>query len=444
MTDAIALVGRTNVGKSLLFNKLVQYKNSIVLNKHGVTRDVNQGKLLYEDKYLNLYDTAGITSQDEKFAKLAYEKTLRAIDKSSVILFVTSLEEGVTSSDKEICSILRKLNKKVILVINKCDKQKSTLKRYEFSELGFSDSIEVSAKTNKGLLDLIKKTFSLTNSGIYSEIKTKRIAFIGKPNVGKSTLINSILNESRSITSDTPGTTIDSLEIPFTFKDQNYLIYDTAGIMKKSSTKELINKYSINMSLKCIYDANICILVISATDLVSKQDKNIFNIIKENNKPFILVINKVDLINKNDMKKLRSSIDYFSNILFGTKIIYLSALENRNVRKLLFTIKALALNLHKEYRPSKLTKILNDACNKHPVKNNRNKLIKLKFAKQNKSSDLSISIHGNQTDKIPDSYRKYLVNYFSDQLGLSGVPIKLIFKKEKNPYDMGSSSKKFN
>ena len=441
MTDSIALVGRTNVGKSLLFNKLVQYKNSIVLNKHGVTRDVNQGKLLYEDKYLNLYDTAGITSQDEQFSKLAYEKTLQAINKSSVVLFVTSLEDGVTSSDKEICSILRKLNKEIILVINKSDKQKSILKKYEFSELGFINSFEVSAKTNKGLVDLIKKTFALANSRIYTEVKTNRIAFIGKPNVGKSTLINSILNESRSITSDTPGTTIDSLEIPFTFKDKNYLIYDTAGIMKKSSTKEIINKYSINMSLKCISDSNVCVLVISASDLVSKQDKNIFKIIKENNKPFILVINKIDLVNKNDMKKLRSSIDYFSNILFGTKIIYLSALENRNIRKLLFTIKGLVSNLHKEYRPSKLTKILNDACNKHPVKNNRNRLIKLKFAKQNKSSDLSISIHGNQTDKIPDSYRKYLVNYFSDQLGLSGVPIRLIFKKEKNPYDMGSNSK---
>ena len=208
--------------------------------------------------------------------------------------------------------------------------------------------------------------------------------------------------------------------------------------MKKSSTKEIINKYSINMSLKCISDANVCILVISAEELISKQDKSIFNIIKENNKPFILVINKIDVVTRNDMKKLRSNVDYFSNILFGTKIIYLSALENRNIRKLLFTINHLANNLYKEYRPSKLTKILNDACNKHPVKNSRNRLIKLKFAKQNKSSDLSITIHGNQTDKIPDSYRKYLVNYFSEQLGLSGVPIRLIFKKEKNPYDMGS------
>ena len=208
--------------------------------------------------------------------------------------------------------------------------------------------------------------------------------------------------------------------------------------MKKSSSKEVINKYSINMSLKCISDSNICVLVISALELVSKQDKNIFNIIKENNKPFILVINKIDLINKLELKKLKSNIEYFSNILFGTKIIYISALENRNVRKLLFTINTLTSNLYKEFRPSKLTKILNDACNKHPIKNNRNRPIKLKFAKQNKSSDLSISIHGNQTDKIPDSYRKYLVNYFSDQLGLSGVPIRLIFKKEKNPFNMGS------
>ena len=438
MSDSICLVGRTNVGKSLLFNKLVQYKNSIVLNKHGVTRDVNEGKVLFEDKYLNIYDTAGITSSDEHFSKLAYDKTIEAINKSSVILFVTSIDDGITSGDLEICSILRKFNKRIILVINKCDKQKSQLKKFEFAELGLDEVYEVSAKTNQGLEKLVERLFKICNCSIYKQMKLTRIAFIGKPNVGKSTLINSILNESRSITSDKPGTTIDSLEIPFTFKGQNFLIYDTAGIMKKASTKEIVNKYSINMSLKCISESNICILVISAEELVSKQDKTIFNILKDNNKPFILVINKIDLVNKNDLKILKSKIDYFSNILFGTKIIYISALHNRNIRKLLFTIKSLVTNLYKEYRPSRLTKILNDACNKHPIKNSSNRLIKLKFAKQNKSSDLSISIHGNQTDKIPDSYRKYLVNYFSDQLGLSGVPIKLVFKKEKNPYKMGS------
>ena len=438
MSDSICLVGRTNVGKSLLFNKLVQYKNSIVLNKHGVTRDVNEGKVLFEDKYLNIFDTAGISSSDEHFSKLAYDKTIEAINKSSVILFVTSIDDGITSGDLEICSILRKFNKRIILVINKCDKQKSLLKKFEFSELGLDDLYEVSAKTNQGLEKLVERLFKICIVSIHKEMKLTRLAFIGKPNVGKSTLINSILNESRSITSDKPGTTIDSLEIPFTFKGQNFLIYDTAGIMKKASTKEIVNKYSINMSLKCISESNICILVISAEELVSKQDKTIFNILKDNNKPFILVINKIDLVNKNDLKILKSKIDYFSNILFGTKIIYISALHNRNIRKLLFTIRSLVTNLYREYRPSRLTKILNDACNKHPIKNSSNRLIKLKFAKQNKSSDLSISIHGNQTDKIPDSYRKYLVNYFSDQLGLSGVPIKLVFKKEKNPYKMGS------
>ena len=438
MSDSICLVGRTNVGKSLLFNKLVQYKNSIVLNKHGVTRDVNEGKVLFEDKYLNIFDTAGISASDEHFSKLAYDKTIEAINKSSVILFVTSIDDGITSGDLEICSILRKFNKRIILVINKCDKQKSLLKKFEFSELGLDELYEVSAKTNQGLEKLVERLFKICSWSIHKQMKMTRLAFIGKPNVGKSTLINSILNESRSITSDKPGTTIDSLEIPFTFKGQKFLIYDTAGIMKKASTKEIVNKYSISMSLKCISESNICILVISAEELVSKQDKTIFNILKDNNKPFILVINKIDLVNKNDLKILKSKIDYFSNILFGTKIIYISALHNRNIRKLLFTIKSLVTNLYREYRPSRLTKILNDACNKHPIKNSSNRLIKLKFAKQNKSSDLSISIHGNQTDKIPDSYRKYLVNYFSDQLGLSGVPIKLVFKKEKNPYKMGS------
>lgn len=438
MTDYISLVGRTNVGKSLLFNKLIQYKNSIVLNKHGVTRDVNEGKVLYQDKYLNLIDTAGISSSDEHFSLLSYEKTLEAIKRSSLVLFVTSIEDGITSSDREICSLLRKINKSIYLIINKCDKQKSYLKKHEFSEFGFTNTFEVSAKTNKGLDELVEQLFKTCTSSLYEENTLTRTAFIGKPNVGKSTLINSILNQSRSITSDVPGTTIDSLEIPFTFKGHRFLIYDTAGIMKKASTKDIINKYSINMSLKSISDSNLCVLVISATELVSKQDKSIFNIIKDNNKPFILVINKIDLISKNELKTLKNKIDYFSNILFGTKIIYVSALHNNNIRKLLFTMKTLATNLNREFRPSKLTKILNDACNKHPIKNSSNRVIKLKFAKQNKSSDLSISIHGNQTDKIPESYRKYLVNYFSDQLGLSGVPIKLIFKKEKNPYKMGS------
>ena len=438
MTNIISLVGRTNVGKSLLFNKLTQYKNSIVLNKHGVTRDVNQGKLLFEDKYLDIFDTAGISSSDESLTKLSYEKTLSIIKKSDIVLFVVSLEDGITNSDKELMSMLRKHDKKTLLVINKCDKQKSLIKKYEFSELGFSTSYEISAKTNKGLEKLVEDIFQYTDASIYEESKVNRVAFIGKPNVGKSTLINSILNDNRSITSDIPGTTIDSLEIPFIFKNQKYLIYDTAGIMKKSSTKDIINKYSITMSLKCLTDADICILIISAQEMVTKQDKSIFNIIKDSNKPFILVVNKIDLVNKNDLTKLRKNIDYFSNILFGTKIIFLSALHNRNIRKLLFTINSLVSSLHQEYRPSKLTKILNDACNKHPIKNNSNRLIKLKFAKQNKSRDLSISIHGNQTDKIPDSYRKYLVNYFSDKLGLSGVPIRLTFKKEKNPYKMGS------
>ncbi len=438
MSNTVALVGRTNVGKSLLFNKLIQYKNSIVLNKHGVTRDVNEGKVLYEDRYVNIYDTAGITSEDKEFSKLSYDKTINAIKKSSLILFITSLEDGLTSMDKEICQYIRKNNKSVIHIINKCDKEKSQLKRYEFSELGFDTSIVVSAKTNKGMLKLVKTIFENVKSSIYHETNPIKVAFIGKPNVGKSTLINAILNESRTITSNIPGTTVDSIEIPFNFKGQDYTIYDTAGIMKKSSGRDIINKYSISMSLNSIKSSKICILIISAEELVSKQDKSIFNIIRDYNKPFILVINKIDLITKQDYKSLKNKIDYFSNILFGTSIIYISAIQNRNIRKLLFNIRDLSKNLNQEYRPSRLTKILNDACNKHPLKNSLNKPIKLKFAKQNKSNDLSISIHGNQTDKIPDSYRKYLVNYFSNELGLSGVPIKLVFRKEKNPYTMGS------
>ena len=292
MTDSIALVGRTNVGKSLLFNKLVQYKNSIVLNKHGVTRDVNQGKLLYEDKYLHLYDTAGITSQDEQFTKLAYEKTLQAIDKSSVVLFVTSLEDGVTSSDKEICSILRKLNKEIILVINKSDKQKSILKKYEFSELGINNSFEVSAKTNKGLLDLIKKTFSLTNSGIYSEIKTNRIAFIGKPNVGKSTLFNRLTQRRQAIVDSVSGVTRDRHYGISDWNGRDFTVIDTGGYITGS---EDIFEAEIRKQVKIAVEESDCIIfVVDVETGTTDLDMDVAQILRKANKPVFIAVNKVD------------------------------------------------------------------------------------------------------------------------------------------------------
>ena len=241
--------------------------------------------LMKEKSYLkisisNIYDTAGISSSDEHFSKLAYDKTIEAINKSSVILFVTSIDEGITSGDLEICSILRKFNKRIILVINKCDKQKSLLKKFEFTELGLDEVYEVSAKTNQGLEKLVERLFKICNWSIHKQMKLTRIAFIGKPNVGKSTLINSILNESRSITSDKPGTTIDSLEIPFTFKGQNFLIYDTAGIMKKASTKEIVNKYSINMSLKCISESTYVFLLYQLKSLYQNKIKQFLIFLK--------------------------------------------------------------------------------------------------------------------------------------------------------------------
>ena len=436
MNESIAIVGRTNVGKSLLFNKLTKARKSLVADYHGVTRDINTGYMQYKNKNIYIEDTGGIPGSFDDFSKLVINKASNSISKASLIVFVVSASDGLTNQDYDICKMLRKLNRQIILVINKCDLTKKSQPISEFYKLGIKEVFIISAKNNIGL-DELRNRLIIIKSSKFIEQKNifRRISIVGKPNAGKSTLVNNLLNEERMIISDMAGTTVDAIEIPFTFKNNNFLLYDTAGITRKSKTLSTLQKFSIGSTLDTIKTTDICIFMIDAQEGVTKQDKTILNIIKKYNKAFIIVLNKIDNKSKQEIKELKKELEYFSNIVDNASIILISALNNMNIKKLLHTVGKISYSIYKRYKSSLLTNILNMATDEHqpPMINNRR--IKLKFAQQAKSDSLSIIIFGNQTDKLPVSYEKYLKNFYIDKLNLIGIPIKITLSKQKNPFE---------
>ena len=434
MNNPVSLVGRTNVGKSLLFNKLVKSKKSLVIDYHGVTRDINKGLLTSEGKSILIEDTGGFPEEKNSSSTQTLSKTLQSISNSSLVLFITSCEEGLTFKDIEISRKLRKFNKKVLLIINKCDLLSKKDNTNSFYELGFKDIFHISAKSNLGILKLQSKIFTMVESKKVKLGERKaRISFVGKPNVGKSTLINTIVNQDRMVISGEPGTTLDSVEIEFNIKKNKYLLYDTAGLLRKSKTITTIQKFSISDTLKTIKNTDICLFIMSAEDGITKQDKAILNIIKRYNKPFFVVLNKIDKISQENLKLLKKEINYFLNIASNAHCVYVSALKKKNIRKILSTLAGVLNLIRKRYKASRLTQILDNAVNSHqPPRLNRNRP-RLKFAQQSKFEELIIYIYGNGIENLPSSYQKYLSNYFIKELGLFGIPLNLRFSKKKNP-----------
>ena len=435
MKNSIAIVGRTNVGKSLLFNKLTKARKSLVIDHHGVTRDINIGQLVIDNRSIQIEDTGGIPEENDNFSNEILKKVSKSITKAKLILFVVSAQDGLTVQDHEICKMLRKIDVKTLLLINKTDLSKKSQPISDFYKLGLQDVHLISAKNNIGLIELLK---SISKELIGDEVESKeifrRISIIGKPNSGKSTLINTLLNEDRMITSDIAGTTLDAIEIPFTFKDNNFILFDTAGISRKSKTVSTVQKFSINSTLNTIRSTDICVFMIDAEEGITKQDKTILNIIKKNNKAFIVVINKTDTRNQSEILELKKDLKYFSNITDNASIVMISAINKHNIKRLLHTISSISYSIYKRYKSSFLTDILNKALDEHPPPMINNRRIKLKFAQQDKSESLSITIYGNQIDKLPTSYEKYLKNFFIDKLSLVGIPIKISLSKQKNPF----------
>ncbi|VFP79393.1 ribosome biogenesis GTPase Der [Buchnera aphidicola] len=452
MIPIISLIGRSNVGKSSLFNLLTKTNSSLISNKKKTTRDRNYGFCIIKKKKFCIIDTAGIDFFKKKEKKNSikiesYNQTKFSIKESHFVIFVVDACEGIQELDFYILKKIRKENKFIILVINKIDRISNEEKIIDFYRFGIKKIYKISVSHKKGLSNLLKEIYISSKKIIKEkEIKTVlydkfncrikiRICFIGKPNVGKSSIINSLVNYNRIITSSIPGTTRDIIKVSLNNKNIEYIFTDTAGIKKKNKRKIILEKVSEKRSINIINKNNISIVVLDANTEIYAQDLSIINLVIKSNCTFFIVVNKWDLILKSKKNEIKKIINNRLKFIKNIKIIYMSALHKKGLKKFIHHINFIYQESLKTFSSSFLTKILNKAIIQHPLPAGvTGKVIRLKYAHLGKKNPLFIIIHGTQIQYVSRTYKKYLMHFFQKELQIPNTPIQFFFKKSINPY----------
>ncbi|HIG0327000.1 TPA: ribosome biogenesis GTPase Der [Legionella pneumophila] len=436
MIPVIALVGRPNVGKSTLFNRITKTQDALVADFPGLTRDRQYGHAQYENKSFIIVDTGGIGVDDIEVDSLMSRQSQVALNEANVILFLVDGRSGLTGIDQQIAQALRKLNKKVHLVVNKTDGMNEDIVCADFQSLGITDIHAISASHGGGVSSLLEEILEpyTTETHETTQEKAIKIAFAGRPNVGKSTLINRILGEERVVVYDMPGTTRDSISIPFTREDTQYVLIDTAGVRRKSRIDEKIEKFSVIKTLQAIKEAHVCLLLLDANEGITDQDMNLLGFIIESGKALVIAVNKWDGLEEDHKEKIKSELSRRLNFANFAKIRFISALHGSGVGGLFKDINEAYHSAIQSFSTPKLTRLLQDISTKHtpPCVNGRR--IKLRYAHLGGHNPPVIVIHGNQLDALPESYKRYLNNEFIKHLGLVGTPLKIEFKGGQNPF----------
>ena len=431
MKKTVCLIGRPNVGKSTLFNRLIKENKSIILDTPGVTRDRIYGDVTYEDKTFLLVDTGGIDLGDGDFNKDIKLQAEIAIAESDVIVFIVDGRSDLTSNDLYIRDMLMKTNKKVIVALNKLDNLNMQEERiYYYYELGFEYVIPISATHNLSIGDLLEEiTKDFTISQEVDEDILK-FCIIGRPNVGKSSLVNALLNEERSIVSDVAGTTRDSLDTKFKYNNEEYIVIDTAGMRKKGRIYESIEKYSLLRSLKAIDRADVCVLVIDAKEGIIEHDKHIASYAIEAGKGLVLVVNKWDTIENKDQAIHDWKLLLKNEFQFMTyaKVVFLSALTKKRLHTLMPEIISAYENNHREVKTSLLNNVINDATELHEAPGYKGKKLKIYFSSQTGICPPKFTFRCNNKGLVHFSYERYLENTIRNNFDFTGTPIILQFK----------------
>ena len=427
------LVGRPNVGKSALFNCLTKTRNALVGDLPGLTRDRQYGEIHYQDKSCIVIDTGGLEDQHHLISK----QILQGIEEANYILFVVDGKAGLCVDDNKIAEILRKANKPVILVINKMDSQAANSISSDLLSLGFKQIVYTSASHMRGIESLLESLFSNIKVSSTSQAKQEgiKIACIGRPNVGKSTLINKFLGEERVVVLDLPGTTRDSIYIPFIYQKQNYTLIDTAGVRKRSRIHEKIEKYSIIKTLQAIKMANLCLLLLDAKEGITDQDLHLLGLIITAGKALIIIMNKWDLVSKEERIFISSNLPQRLKFASFARIKYISALHGQGVHEIFKDIEEAYQSATQNLSTPKLTRILQKLVKDCEPPAIQGKRIKLRYAHPGGSNPPLIIIHGNQINALPLNYKKYLVNGFRAELKMQGTPLEINFRGSINPYE---------
>jgi len=428
----VALVGRPNVGKSTLFNRLVGNKIAIIEDTPGITRDRIYGTVKFENHTFNLIDTGGIDIENASFNSEIKAQAEIAIEEADIIVFVVDAKEGMTANDFVVKDMLLKSGKNVIVAINKMDSKQAKDNMYDFYELGFDNYINISSEQNEGIYDLlieITKDFNEVEEEIDDSIK---FSIIGRPNVGKSSLANAILNEERVIVSNIAGTTRDAVDMPFTYHGQAFVVIDTAGMRKKGKIYENVEKYSLLRSMKAIDRSDVCLLVIDAEIGIIEHDKHIAGYAIEAGKPIVIVVNKWDVIENKDEEMKKFTKDIRANFQFMpyAPIVYLSALTKKRIHTLLPSIIKCYENSNKQIATNLINDCIMDAYNLNLPPSYKGKRLKIYFTNQVSNCPPTFNIQVNSKGLIHFSYERYLENKIRETFDFEGTPIVLQFKNK--------------
>ena len=430
--QTVCLVGKPNVGKSSIFNRLIKENKSIIMDTPGVTRDRIYGRVNHNDKSFYLIDTGGISLGEDDFAKDILVQATLAIDEADLVLFVVDGNDDPDASDKKVAEILHKSSRKVIVVVNKIDNDKKKENLYNYYELGFSDLVAVSASHNIGFDGLLNTITSDLPEEVKEEDTSLKFCIIGRPNVGKSSLINAILNEERAIVSDVAGTTRDAVDTKFKYNHEDITVIDTAGMRKKGKIYESVEKYSLIRSLKAIDRSDVCVLVIDASTGIIEHDKHIASYALDAGKGIVICVNKWDTINNpdSDIRKWKEDIKNEFQFIPYAHTVFLSAKTKKRLSGLMPEVINAYNNNRKEVKTSLLNNIIMEAVSMHEPPSYKGKRLKIYFVSQTGTCPPKFTFSVNNKGLVHFSYERYLENQIRNNIDFDGTPIMLQFKNK--------------
>ncbi|MDO3385119.1 ribosome biogenesis GTPase Der [Gilvimarinus sp. SDUM040013] len=437
MIPVIALVGRPNVGKSTMFNRLTRTRDAIVANHAGLTRDRKYGEGRVGDHRFMLIDTGGISGEEEGIDSEMANQSLQAMDEADIVLFMVSARDGLLAADHLIAKQLRQRGKRVYLVVNKIDGHDPDMALAPFFELGLGEVFATTATHGRGVTSMMEEVLEqLPAPEPITEAQPKgiKMAIVGRPNVGKSTLVNRMLGEERVIVYDHPGTTRDSVYIQYERFDKPYTIIDTAGVRRRKNVSATVEKFSIVKTLQAIDDANVVILVIDAQEGIVEQDLHLMGTVIDAGRALVIALNKWDGLDEAHKKFVKNELDRRLRFVDFANTHFISALHGTGVGNLYKSVEEAYHSATDKLSTSFLTQVLQDAISEHqpPMINGRR--IKLRYAHAGGSNPPIIVIHGNQTAKVPAHYVRYLEKTYRRALNLRGTPVRVVFKSSDNPF----------
>jgi GTP-binding protein len=439
MLPVVAIVGRPNVGKSTLFNALTRTRDALVADMPGVTRDRQYGISRVGRKPCLLVDTGGLISNAEGIDYLTAQQVLQAIEEANAVMFVVSARDGLTAEDEEIAARLRRASRQILLVANKVDGLDEDTALADFAALGLGDALPVAAAHRRGLETMMTSAAELLpeDTGEEQEEDEKdvlRLAVVGRPNVGKSTLVNRLLGEERVMAFDQPGTTRDTISVRLERDGQKYELIDTAGVRRRSKISEIVERFSTIKALQAIERAHVVVLMLDAREGLTDQDATLLGHVLNQGRALVIALNKWDGLDQDHRKRVKSELERKLTYVDWAQRVTLSALHGSGIQELLDAVLRAWKSALADFSTPQLTRVLKAAFEAHQPPMKHGRVAKLRYAHSGGKLPPRIVIHGSRTDTIPDSYRRYLVNRFIKHFKLRGTPVFLDFRNSDNPY----------